>query len=1042
MATYSNIKLPRKRAYLSMVAVIVLVLSLALSFLSQLNANNNISGGLPSFSSSFVLLGQVFVGFIAILASISEIIGFSIRDLFGGKPPSTNVEDFPFYVIQDVDELATYLFPSPKNPILPDKNIPFSSRIKNELDVAFRSNDRILVRGRSKTGKTREVVELIKRFWYLNPTILLLKNHIELSPNSFVIPKDLPTDNLILLIDDIDRFCDDEESLKNLGDTIDLVSGLCRKQNKLKVVATVRQEPEVWDKLKYRKENKLWKSFSITDVNPLTKNETLEFLKAMTVNNDIKVDDDVLSVIASKNNGTYLNVILSTRNWLMKEQSEIKAKDIETFTGELALTWDQRYKNLLDNNRLVGPTYAAISIIERLNLPLVPQFVVDIATELSLGKVYHIFSGIYAWTISKIGLSPMLEPFTNSKSKHRNRFLLVLAILIIIYVLSYLMFRYASLYYLSSVYWLDNNLPIRLKILSPVIVFLIIYVIFWTVNAIKSIRRRRIFSVLRKLMENEIRMRGHELLPYEGQFAGKGESRTLPIEYFLQNSNLSYSMTAGLNLKISEIYWKWADHFRENGEFKSAEILGTLSGEYAPYHPVPSFILGSICFDRADYENAIKYLSDSVKLNKTIAANSALAKIAWSYYFDDDLSNAVKTAQRLISLDPLFGDAYWIKGICLIRQGQENDGVAEIKKAVVFESQLSANVRSLIDTLHTNPDYSKINLLIQPLIENKKRFRNTLSLSKFIYTGFSFALLAGFGWFILFWGPRLIEEAKNDSEFRLKVVQLFNRIYPNTPWWLFSLGHQYCSGDDEILGLKYYTAALELKQEPIIYTNRYKCYRWLGRDDEAKYDLLTAISLDPMYPYGHPDHYSPYDGLISLYGINMNDDEFMALVEKYPEVPYVYSTRAAIYERQGMLEEAIKDWGKAIELMPDIPVVSSEFYCERGDMKRNSGDFEDALDDYNSGIRFDTVNYSCNFGRAITFHEMDKYEEAISDYTTVIEQYPDYSTSYYNRGLIYQIQGEREKAIVDFQRYLELETTSYWIDQAKQRLKELGVVVP
>ena len=48
---------------------------------------------------------------------------------------------------------------------------------------------------------------------------------------------------------------------------------------------------------------------------------------------------------------------------------------------------------------------------------------------------------------------------------------------------------------------------------------------------------------------------------------------------------------------------------------------------------------------------------------------------------------------------------------------------------------------------------------------------------------------------------------------------------------------------------------------------------------------------------------------------------------------------------------------------------------------------------------------------------------------------------YYDRGVVYQELGEKEKAIMDFRRCLERKAAPEWREKAEKRLRELGVLL-
>ncbi|OQX65643.1 MAG: hypothetical protein B5M51_00095 [Anaerolinea sp. 4484_236] len=72
-------------------------------------------------------------------------------------------KDFPFHIVHSAAELSNILLPNPTGEIpIPDRNVPYILRKIPGLKKAFLENGRVLLRGRSKTGKTRAVIELLR----------------------------------------------------------------------------------------------------------------------------------------------------------------------------------------------------------------------------------------------------------------------------------------------------------------------------------------------------------------------------------------------------------------------------------------------------------------------------------------------------------------------------------------------------------------------------------------------------------------------------------------------------------------------------------------------------------------------------------------------------------------------------------------------------------------------------------------------------------------------------------------------------------------
>jgi len=68
---------------------------------------------------------------------------------------------------------------------------------------------------------------------------------------------------------------------------------------------------------------------------------------------------------------------------------------------------------------------------------------------------------------------------------------------------------------------------------------------------------------------------------------------------------------------------------------------------------------------------------------------------------------------------------------------------------------------------------------------------------------------------------------------------------------------------------------------------------------------------------------------------------------------------------------------------------------------------------------------------------MGQYKKAENDYTEAIVLNPEGAKAYYNRGLLYKETDQNEKAIADFERFLEIAHDPNWCREAEGCLREL-----
>jgi tetratricopeptide (TPR) repeat protein len=117
-------------------------------------------------------------------------------------------------------------------------------------------------------------------------------------------------------------------------------------------------------------------------------------------------------------------------------------------------------------------------------------------------------------------------------------------------------------------------------------------------------------------------------------------------------------------------------------------------------------------------------------------------------------------------------------------------------------------------------------------------------------------------------------------------------------------------------------------------------------------------------------------------------------IKLYPDYTYKgYHNRAVAYKKIGRYNEALVDFNKAIQIMPD----ASETYYERGMILSMTNSYDTAIIDFSKAIMID----------------------------------PDYLKAYNNRGSLYAMTKQYKKAIEDFEKILEMDRNNLF---AKQNL--------
>ena len=154
--------------------------------------------------------------------------------------------------------------------------------------------------------------------------------------------------------------------------------------------------------------------------------------------------------------------------------------------------------------------------------------------------------------------------------------------------------------------------------------------------------------------------------------------------------------------------------------------------------------------------------------------------------------------------------------------------------------------------------------------------------------------------------------------------------------------------------------------------------------------------------------------------------DFDKAIEKYTKATRIalsdcyacylaYMYRGTAYDKTGHSDEALADYKKVIELVPDFPYT----YAERGSLYQRHGRYEKAIEDYDRAIRLslptDTeLIYQVYLKRGWVYAELDQMDRARQDFDKAVELRPDFPPAYLDRGYFHRAHEDYEKAIEDF----------------------------
>lgn len=136
------------------------------------------------------------------------------------------------------------------------------------------------------------------------------------------------------------------------------------------------------------------------------------------------------------------------------------------------------------------------------------------------------------------------------------------------------------------------------------------------------------------------------------------------------------------------------------------------------------------------------------------------------------------------------------------------------------------------------------------------------------------------------------------------------------------------------------------------------------------------------------------------------------------------NTRAKRAANQGRHLEAIRGYTAVIvSTLEAFPPAAAQGYYNRGNSLDELGLYREAVEDFTQALAIlDQTGFSdpellskIHNNRGISLENLDRRDEAISEYSAAIKDDPQWSSPYYNRGLAFESQGNLNKAGKDYE---------------------------
>jgi tetratricopeptide (TPR) repeat protein len=152
---------------------------------------------------------------------------------------------------------------------------------------------------------------------------------------------------------------------------------------------------------------------------------------------------------------------------------------------------------------------------------------------------------------------------------------------------------------------------------------------------------------------------------------------------------------------------------------------------------------------------------------------------------------------------------------------------------------------------------------------------------------------------------------------------------------------------------------------------------------------------------------------------------FTDYVSRYPSDAAAYQARGAALWYLGRLDEAIRDYSRAMDLNP----MSILTRCGRGQILAEVGQSQEAMEDLDVALRLlesapspndshrewkkDAEAITRN-GRAVALAGLGRIREAMTEFETSVSLCADNAWVYYNRARVYERVNDQQRALADY----------------------------
>ena len=144
-------------------------------------------------------------------------------------------------------------------------------------------------------------------------------------------------------------------------------------------------------------------------------------------------------------------------------------------------------------------------------------------------------------------------------------------------------------------------------------------------------------------------------------------------------------------------------------------------------------------------------------------------------------------------------------------------------------------------------------------------------------------------------------------------------------------------------------------------------------------------------------------------------EEFKTALKYNPNLWLAYRFMGDAERQLGKFTDAVTNYNNALLFKED-----TASYFGRAEARRMNREFDLALTDYNKALVISPKNYTFHLGKGECLIELDRFEEAVEEFTLCIRHQPYSRPGYSKRGFSYFSLKKYFEAIIDFNNYFRL----------------------